>query len=122
MKKLLIATVTLLLLALAVTAFADRNQPTFKTGDIVYVCGCGEGCGCFTMSRKAGKCSCGKDLIKGSVTRIDKEKIYVTANGKETAFPAVAKYACACGEGCNCGTVSQKQGKCACGKEMKAVK
>jgi len=28
-------------------------------------------------------------------------------------------YSCACGESCDCGTVSTKPGKCSCGKEMR---
>ena len=31
-------------------------------------------------------------------------------------------YACGCGEGCNCGSISQKPGKCACKKDMVKVK
>jgi len=33
----------------------------------------------------------------------------------------VDKYTCACGEGCNCDTISQKPGNCSCGKDMKKV-
>ncbi len=32
------------------------------------------------------------------------------------------KYACACGEACKCGTISQKPGKCACGVDLNEVK
>ena len=42
--------------------------------------------------------------------------------GKEKAFKTAGKYACACGEGCDCGYISQKPGKCACDKDMVKVK
>ncbi len=94
-----------------------------KVGDEVYVCNCGEKCPCNTMSRKAGKCSCGKDMVKAKVTKVEEGKAYVMAPGweKERAFKTTGKYACACGKGCKCNTISQNPGKCACGKKMKKV-
>ena len=47
------------------SAAAD-TKITFKKGDEVYVCGC-EGCPCLTMSKKPGKCGCGKDLVKTTI-------------------------------------------------------
>ena len=122
MKKVLVALVVGFSLVFAMAAFADNSLPGYKAGDAVYVCGCGEGCDCYTMARKAGKCSCKKDLVKGEVVKVDGDKVYVKVNGKEQVFPVKAKYACGCGEGCDCGTVSQKQGKCSCGKPLKEVK
>jgi len=121
MKKGLIACVMALTLAFAVAAFADKELPVFKKGDAVYVCACGAGCDCLTMSRKDGKCSCNKKLAKTTVDKVEAGKIFVKVDGKELTFPVKAKYACACGDGCTCGTVSQKAGKCSCGTEMKKV-
>ncbi len=122
MKKWVVLAVTALFLALAVVVFADKGLPVYKAGDKVFVCGCGSGCDCFTIARKAGKCSCGKPLAQSVVDKVADGKIYVKVKGEELTFPAKAKYACACGEGCSCGTISQKPGTCACGNEMKEVK
>jgi len=122
MKKGFILLFVALSLSFAVVALADKDLPLFKAGESVYVCGCGEGCDCLTISRKAGKCSCGKPLATGVVSKVDEGKAYVMMDGKERAFLTKGKYACACGEGCKCGTISQKPGKCACGSEMKEVK
>ncbi len=105
----------------AVAAFADKGLPVFKAGETVYVCGCGAGCDCQTISRNDGKCSCDKPLVKTTVIKIEKGKLLAAVNGAEQAFSTKAKYACGCGEGCNCGTISQKPGKCTCGKKMKKV-
>ena len=51
-----------------------------------------------------------------------KDIVYATVDGKELSAPTQGKYACGCGEGCNCGSISQKPGKCACGKDMVKVK
>ena len=103
------------------TAAAD-TKITLKKGDEVYVCGCGAGCACLTMSKKAGKCGCGKDLVKTTIDKVVKGKAYVKVDGKTLIFKTTGKYACACGAGCDCGTISQKPGECACGKQMAAVK
>jgi hypothetical protein len=103
------------------TAAAD-TKITFKKGDEVYVCGCGAGCPCLTMSKKPGKCKCGKDLVKTTIDKVAKGKAYVTIDGKTQTFKTTGKYACACGADCNCGTISQAPGDCACGKPMKAAK
>jgi hypothetical protein len=122
MKQLFSAVVFVIMVALAGVAVADKDLPVFKKGDPVYVCGCGDGCGCYTLSRKAGNCSCNKPLVKTTVARVEGDKLYAKVQGKELSFVTKAKFACACGEGCNCGTISQKPGKCGCGREMKAVK
>ena len=124
MKKVLaIGVVILLCLAMAGISFAalKNGQMNLKVGDEVYVCGCGEGCPCLTMSRNPGKCVCGKDLVKSKVTKVEKGKATVMVNGKEQVFPTKGKYACACGPKCNCNTISQSPGKCGCGSEMTAV-
>jgi len=124
MKKVLAISMGLLLclvmVGFSVAALQDGKM-MLKVGDEVYVCGCGEGCPCLTMSKNQGKCSCGKDLVKGKVTKVEDGKATVMVNGKEQVFLTKGKYACACGPGCNCDTISQSPGKCGCGSEMKPV-
>jgi hypothetical protein len=121
MKNVLTSLIVATLLLVAVVAFADKTLPVFKQGETVYVCACGDGCDCKTMSRKEGKCSCGKALGKGVVSKVEGDKAVVTVDGKDLNLITKAKYACACGDGCKCGTISQKPGKCSCGTEMKKV-
>ena len=61
-----------------------------------------------------------KELIKTNVIEVEDESIYVAS--MKRGFDRVGKYACDCGEGCNCGTISKKLGKCVCGTEMKECK
>jgi len=121
MKKGLILAVMALIMAFAVVAFAGKELPVYKTGDAVFVCGCGEACDCLTVSRKAGKCVCGKPLAQTVIDKVEEGKIHLKVQGETRTFPAKAKYTCACGEGCDCDTISQKPGKCSCGKDMKKV-
>ncbi|HIJ82462.1 MAG TPA: hypothetical protein HPP76_12215 [Desulfuromonadales bacterium] len=121
MKRVMITLFAASLVLVAVFAFADKELPVFKKGDSVYVCTCGDGCDCKTMSRNKGKCSCGKALGKGEVTSVEGDKSVVKVDGKEFNLNNKAKYACGCGEACTCGTISQKPGKCSCGSEMKKV-
>ena len=97
----------------------SKADQTFKAGDTVYACGCGAGCDCGTISHNIGKCACGKGLVKTTITRVEKGKIYYKVDGKELSAPAKGKYVCACGPGCKCGTISQKPGSCRCGKPLK---
>lgn len=124
MKKWFVALLTLVALGMAGMAIAavENGKITLKVGDEVYVCGCGEGCPCETISRKEGKCSCGKPLVKGKVTKVEEAKAMIAINGKERSFKTTGKYQCACGPDCNCDTISQQPGKCGCGKELQKVK
>lgn len=108
-------------LAFAAGVFADKELPVFKAGDTVYVCACGTGCDCQTISRNDGKCTCDKPLAKTTVSKVEGGKLFALVNGTEQAYSTKAKYTCACGAGCTCGTISQKPGKCTCGKAMKKV-
>lgn len=92
-----------------------------KAGDEIYVCGCGKGCNCYTVSKKEGKCACGQNLTKVKVDKVEKGKAYYKLDGKETAIQLTGKYNCACGQQCDCQTISQKPGKCGCGKDMTKV-
>jgi len=119
MKKLLVLTI-MFAVAFASFALADRTTMTAKVGDELYVCGCGNGCDCDTISRSLGKCPCGKDLVKSKVTKVEEGKI--TMDVRSRPFVSIGKYACACGPDCKCDTISQKPGTCTCGKELKEVK
>ena len=119
MKKLLILMIVFSL-AFSTLAFADKTSMKAKVGDEIYVCACGEGCPCDSMSRNAGQCTCGKDMVKTKVTKVEKGKITVESRGKP--FISKGKYACDCGPDCKCGTISQNPGNCTCGKKMMEVK
>lgn len=120
MKKLFVLSMALVIALATLVLAAQKTQMTAKVGDELYVCGCGEGCTCDTMSRSPGQCACGKDLVKSKVTKVQKGKIMVEA--RKTAYVSVGKYACACGPDCKCDTISQKPGNCSCGKPMMEVK
>ncbi len=112
-------------LAAAFLAFAVQSADgklEVKVDQEYYVCNC-KGCDCYTISGKEGKCSCGNDLVKAKVTRVDGDTAYFMADGweKERSFQTVGKYVCDCGPACTCNTISQKPGNCGCGKTLKKV-
>ena len=111
-------------MALVVSGFADsKGKMDLKVGDEVYACNCGEKCPCNTLSKNPGKCTCGKDMVKAKVTKVEEGKAYLMADGweKERVFKTTGKYTCDCGKDCKCDTISQNPGKCTCGAEMKKV-
>jgi hypothetical protein len=119
----LVASVLLFMVSLVGFAFqSPTGNLTVKPGEEYYVCGC-TGCGCETISTKAGKCGCGQDLVKATVTKVDGDTAYFKADGwdKDRAFHTTGKYACACGPSCGCKTISQKPGKCSCGHDLAKV-
>lgn len=125
MKKslmLLVALMFTLALSGLCAAAVENGKVSVKAGDSVYVCNCGEKCNCLTTAKKAGKCGCGKEMVKVTVTKVDPEKAYYQEGGKERSVATTGKYACACGPKCDCNFISQKAGKCGCGKELKEVK
>jgi hypothetical protein len=126
MKRALLSGIALIFMFAAlgtVASFAaDQEDFNYKAGDAVYACTCGEKCPCDTLSRKAGKCTCGKDLAEAKITKVDKGIALVKfADGHEEQFKVAGKFQCACGKDCGCSTISQQDGKCACGKAMKPV-
>ncbi|MBI5076347.1 MAG: hypothetical protein HZB62_14440 [Nitrospirae bacterium] len=123
MRKKLFIFAAIVSLLIAAIAFAEvkNGKVDIKVGDELYVCNCGDKCPCDSMSRNAGQCTCGKDMVKAKVTKIEDGKAYFKAAGweKERAFKTTGQYVCACGPQCKCDMISQNPGKCTCGKEMK---
>jgi len=110
-------------LAIAGLAFAaEAEKLNLKVGDSYFVCNCPPGC-CEDISSKEGQCGCKKDLVKAKVTRVEDGKAWFKADGwqKEKAFKTAGLYVCGCGSDCKCNMISDKPGKCGCGKEMKKL-
>jgi len=125
MKKLILVVISLLFVIGATFAFADKGAKgmfSAKAGDEIYVCACGESCKCGTLAKKEGNCSCGQKLVGATVTKVEKGKVYYKIGDKEFAATQKGMYECGCGEGCNCGFVSQKAGDCGCGKPLVKIK
>jgi hypothetical protein len=123
MKKALVLSMVLLVAvsALAVFAGQESSKMVLKPGDEVYACQCGDSCPCQMMSRHAGKCGCGKEMVKAKVKSVDKDTAVLVFGEREQTFKTVGKYACAC-KGCDCNSISQTPAKCTCGVDMVEVK
>jgi hypothetical protein len=87
-----------------------------KASDDVYACACGKACSCDTLSHRPGKCTCGIDLAKGKVTKVEGEFALVKMEKEEKLFKTTGKYACS-----GCGTISQDHGTCSCGKALARI-
>ena len=122
MKKFLVVMMVMVLgFGFSALSFAEPlkgGKLEVKAGDEIYVCGCAKGCDCYTVSKKEGKCACGSNLAKVKVTKVEKGKAFYVQDGKEASTTLTGKFNCACGPQCDCQTISQKPGKCGCGKEM----
>lgn len=122
MKKI-VSLLVIALLALACYAVADESPKlSLKAGDKVFVCNCGEACPCLTMAKRASQCSCGKDMVEATVTKVEEGTAVVRIGEREQTFQTTGKFTCACGAGCDCGTISQNPGNCACGRPLGEVK
>ena len=124
-KTLLVVLGIVLALGLIAVAYADlKSKMELKAGDEVYACNCGQACNCDTLSHNPGTCTCGKDMVKATVTKVGEGTALLKASGweKERTFKTAGQYACACGEACKCGSISQNPGKCTCGTDMQKVK
>jgi hypothetical protein len=124
MKKIILLSLIILMVAFVALSFAGaKAKMDLKVGDEIYACDCGADCPCNTMSRMAGKCTCGKDMVKAKVMKVEGDKVMLKAEkwDKERAFKTTGKYMCDCGPECKCDTISQNPGKCPCGMEMKKV-
>lgn len=122
MKRIALLLAVLVTLVAVTLVFArDKSTMELKVGDEIYACNCGEKCPCNTMSMNAGKCTCGKEMIKAKVTKVEGGKAMLSAAGWEKDRPhaMTGKFMCNCGPECKCDTISQQAGKCTCGKEMK---
>jgi hypothetical protein len=110
----------MLLVVPAAWALAGEGKTvTFKAGDEIYACACGQKCPCDTLSRKATTCACGADLVKAEVKEVSDGQVVVMMNGQERTFKTAGAFVCACGEACTCDTISQKETTCACGAKLK---
>ena len=120
-KTIFVGVLVLFCAALAYAGTAGKMD--LKVGDEVYACNCGADCPCNTMARMPGKCTCGKDMVKAKVMKVEDGQVMLKADSweKERAFKTTGKYACACGPDCKCEAISQNPGKCPCGAEMKKV-
>jgi len=110
-------------LAVAGLAFAaEAEKLNLKVGDSYFVCNCPPGC-CETISSKPGDCDCKKPLVKATVTKVEDGKAWFKLEGqeKEKVFKTAGLYVCGCGPDCKCNMISDKPGKCGCGKEMKKL-
>lgn len=124
MKKAWVVISIVLLMVVAAFSFAaEKGKLDLKVGDERYVCNCGEKCACNTISMSEGKCTCGNDMVKAKVVKVEKGKANFKTEGwqKERTFKTIGKYACDCSPDCKCGTISQNPGKCNCGTEMKKI-
>ena len=118
-----VAFLLLLFVAAALSFAAEKNKLVLKVGDERYVCNCGEKCPCLTISNNQGNCTCGTEMVKAKVIKVEKENVIFKADNwqKEKAYKTVGKYACDCSPDCKCGTISQNPGKCTCGSELKKM-
>jgi hypothetical protein len=122
-KNILIASVFVMIAFVALSFAGAKAKMDLKVGDEIYACDCGADCPCNTMARKAGKCTCGKEMVKAKVMKVEGDKAMLKAESwdKERAFKMTGKYMCDCGPACDCDAISQNPGKCPCGTEMKKV-
>ena len=91
---------------------AEQVEAVEETGaaatvrhDVVYVCNCGPECTCGSVAVKPGTCSCGEDLVRAHLVKVE---------GNEGLL-------CTCEEGCTCEINSEDPSKCGCGKELRRV-
>lgn len=106
---------------LILSAGPAQGKLELKAGDQVYACGCGASCPCQTIASKAGKCHCGTDLEQVTVAKVGDGTADLKFGEETRTFKTVGKFACGCGEACDCKTISQSPGQCSCGKDLVAV-
>jgi len=124
MKRALVVFSMAFVMAMVVFSFAaEKGKLDLKVGEERYVCNCGEKCACKTISMNQGKCTCGNDMVKAKVVKVEKGKASFKAEGwkQERSFKTIGKYACNGSPDCKCGTIGQNPGKCTCGVEMKKI-
>jgi hypothetical protein len=125
MRRLASGLAFLSLFVFAFAAFAvtpENPKLALKVGDEVYACACGASCPCKSLSMKPAKCTCGVDMVKSKVVKVEGDTAVINVNGKDETFPTTGKFVCACGAGCPCNYISQTPGKCGCGKDLAPAK
>ena len=83
--------VTIILVSLA---FGEtKGKMDLKVGEETYTCNCGPACRCDTLSTTPGKCTCGKEMVKAKVVRVEEGKVTVMGEGwdKERTLSTVGK-------------------------------
>jgi len=122
-RALVVFSMVFVMAMVAFSLAAEKGKLDLKVGDERYVCNCGEKCACNMISMSQGKCTCGSDMVKAKVVKVETGKASFKAEGwqKERSFKTIGKYACNCSPDCKCGTISQNPGKCTCGSEMKKL-
>jgi hypothetical protein len=89
MNRALLITVSLIFILVGLGMFfeAKAAEAGYKAGDQVYACACGEACPCDTLAKAPGKCTCGRDLVNATITKVDKDTVTVKfADGHEEPF------------------------------------
>jgi len=139
MKKTLIFLIALTFIIGTVSISAAKKGRDGKRSGY-YVCNCGPECKCDSISKKPGKCTCGKEMTKMHLLAIEGDTaLFCTCGGgceckinpddktkcgcgnPVKTVSLKGKYVCACGADCKCAAISDKPGKCKCGNEMKKV-
>ena len=121
-KRVMLLSVLVVFLLSGLLAWA-AEEGMFNTaeGSKVYVCACGPGCDCNTISNNPGDCTCGNPMTEATVEKIENGVATMAIGDKTQEFQLKGKYVCACGPTCNCNTVSQNPGNCTCGQPLKMV-
>ena len=116
---ILLTAVVLAVLMLSIALAETKGKMELKVGEEMYACNCGSACRCDTLATTPGKCTCGYELVKAKIVRVEEGKVVLMAKGwdKERTFKTAGKYVSNCPVGCPPGTtISQKPGKCALGR------
>jgi hypothetical protein len=83
-KALFVVLGMMLATCLVVVSFASSKMDV-KAGDEVYVCNCGEDCACGSRSKDPGNCTCGKPMVKTTVTKVD-ENGNISVEGQKKTY------------------------------------
>jgi hypothetical protein len=119
-SSILLVVVIMLYCGIVAASQVKKGVLQAEVGSTVYACVCGETCGCGTIGKARGKCQCGHDLEKVTVTKVENGVAEFSHDGNTHRIPLTGKYTCACESKC-CEIISQMQVTCGCGKKMKAV-
>lgn len=143
MKRFFCFTLLVLLTGLGGPGVANAAAAQSKGANspsVLYVCGCDDKCTCNSLSKKPGKCTCGKKMIPTHVLKIEGTEAVLCQCGKDCTcqidkndptkcgcgkpvkrVSLKGKYICGCGPDCQCNSIANKPGKCKCGKKLVKV-